>query len=171
MTQKPVSRFLVTSDLSRLARWLRLLGFDTGIAATNNIKDWARLCNLQNRFLLTRIKLNNKPNRIMNYLVIQSDAYPEQLKQVIRELDLDEFCIFSRCIYCNRVVYPIEKSKILDRLPEKVKHREEHFTQCLKCRRIYWKGTHFDAMLKTLNHIILGIVIKNISEFVLTEFR
>jgi uncharacterized protein with PIN domain len=170
MTKPPQPRFLVTAELSKLARWLRLLGFDASIARSGKIRDWVRVCTLQNRILLSRVRKNAPLQIYKRFMVIESDAYPEQLKQVVAKLGLGSFNVFSRCLYCNRVVYPIEKEKIAKRLPEKVKNRERNFTQCRKCGKIFWKGTHFEAMLKTLNEILYSIAGKDIGGFVLTEF-
>jgi len=171
MMEKTTCHFIVTTELSRLARWLRLLGYDTTITNSNDVATLARICALQNRILLTRMKKNEKLSLIKTMLKIESDAYAEQLRQVISEFNLNQFNIFSRCLYCNRTVYPIAKNKILPRLPEKVKNREEHYTCCRKCGRIYWKGTHFENMLQFLDSTLDGITSKNIREFVLTEFR
>lgn len=171
MAQAPDTRFLVTSDLSRLAKWLRLLGFDAIVSDSNKTATLARICALQNRVLLTRIKRNEKLRLIKRLLRIEAELHPQQLRQVVQELDLNEFSLFSRCLYCNQKVYTISKEKILHKLPEKVKNREEHFTCCRKCGRIYWKGTHFDHMLQFLANALDGIVKKDIREFVLTEFR
>ncbi|MFO7660457.1 MAG: Mut7-C RNAse domain-containing protein [Candidatus Cloacimonadaceae bacterium] len=163
--------FLLTADLSRLARWLRLLGFDAAISSSNEVSKLLQVCQLQNRILLTRIKRNDKLKANKKVLIINSEHYGEQLKQVVQELQLREFCIFSRCLYCNRSVYPIAREKIIHRLPEKVKNRETKFTQCRKCGRLYWKGTHYERMLQTLDSLLDGIIHKNIGEFVLTDFR
>jgi len=163
--------FLLTTDLSRLARWLRLLGFDAAITLTNDASKLLRICKLQNRILLTRIKKQDKLQSDKRVLRISSEHYGEQLQQVVHEFELEDFNIFSRCLYCNRSVYPIAREKIIHMLPEKVRNRETQFTRCPKCGRLYWKGTHFERMLQTLDSLLDGIAGKKISEFVLTEFR
>jgi len=164
-------KFLLTSELERLARWLRLLGFDAVLTDSGKTATWARHCSLQNRILLTRTRKNANLKTIHRFLIVVSENHQEQLKQVVSELRLTNFRVFSRCLYCNRAVFAISKDKVLQRLPEKVRNREEHFTCCRKCGKIYWKGTHFEAMLQTLNRSLFDIINRDISEFVLTEFR
>jgi uncharacterized protein len=164
-------KFLLTSELARLARWLRLLGFDAVLSDSGKTATWARLCSLQNRILLTRARKNAHLKTIKHYLIVVSENHQEQLKQIVRELSLSDFKVFSRCLCCNRAVYTISKDKILPRLPEKVRSREEHFTCCRKCGKIYWKGTHYEAMLQTLNRSLFDIINRDIGGFVLTEFR
>jgi len=146
------------------------LGYDVSIAASGKITNLQRICSMQNRILLTRMK-SDKLSSIKRFLTIDSEVYLIQLRQVISSLKLKEFSIFSRCIYCNRAVYPIAKANIAVKLPEKVKNREELFTHCRKCGRIYWKGTHFEAMLKTLEETLSDITDTSIREFVLTDYR
>lgn len=163
--------FLLTADLSRLARWLRLLGFDTVITESTDAVKLLRICRLQNRILLTRIKKQDKLQADKRMLRILSEHYGDQLQKVVQEFELKDFNIFSRCLYCNRSVHPIAREKIMHKLPEKVRNRETQFTRCPKCGRLYWKGTHFERMLQTLDSLLDGIAGKKISEFVLTDFR
>lgn len=104
-------------------------------------------------------------------MCISSEHHPEQLKQVVDELMLDKFCLFSRCLYCNRTVHPIAKEKVKHLLPEKVLIRENTFTGCRKCGKIYWKGTHFDSMLLMLKQILGFQSTADLQQFVLTDFR
>ncbi len=147
-----------------------MLGFDTVIAESGNPQQWLRICNLQKRILLTRARKSDKLKAFDKIILILSDRHAQQLNQIITELQPGDFHIFSRCLCCNRKVYPISKELVIDRLPPKVRERADHFTHCRKCGKIFWKGTHFVAMLQFLSREIDGLKGANLEEFVLTEF-
>jgi uncharacterized protein with PIN domain len=145
------------------------MGFDTILSESNDNKKLKNLCRLQKRILVTRIK---KPGKLINLsekIIISSDALADQLRQVVREAGIKSSPFFSRCADCNRKVYPIDKSTVEDRLPERVRQREKHFTICSKCGKLFWKGTHYQAMLQFLCRELDGVENQNQSEFTLTE--
>ncbi len=145
-------RFLVTSELNRLARWLRLLGFDTVTTQSNKPRNWGRICQVQNRILLTRTRKSVTIGKnVRQHIVIKSEDYLQQLRQVFTQLKISELTILSRCLDCNRKVYPISKEKIVHLLPPKVQQGQDEFTYCRKCGKIYWKGTHYQAMMYKLS--------------------
>jgi len=146
-------RFLVTSELARLGRWLRALGFDTVITQDHSARRLALLCRLQDRILLTRIFRQAGVAGIPSYTYIRSDELTEQLSQVINTFDLQDFNLFSRCIYCNRKVQMVSKTEIEHRLPEQVQELYQNFTSCPSCGRIYWEGTHCEAIRKTMEQL------------------
>ncbi|HOD17181.1 MAG TPA: Mut7-C RNAse domain-containing protein [Candidatus Cloacimonadota bacterium] len=145
---------MLTGDLNRLARLLRVLGYDAVVTLKTNKKNLENLCRLQNRILLTRIKLPEKLPQGSRLLFINSEKPLEQLRQVISDLGLKEYKPFSRCLDCNRLLELIDKDRVLNLLPEKVQERQNFFTRCPHCHKIYWQGTHYDAMLKTLSSVI-----------------
>lgn len=147
---KLLYKFVVTSELSRLARWLRLIGYDTIISTSNKIDFLHRICSLQSRILLTRMKHSMYLFK-SNYVYIDSDKHQDQLKQVIKALNLKDFILFRRCLICNRILSNITKEKIEHLLPDKANMRFQQFTYCKKCGRIYWKGTHYETMLDFLH--------------------
>lgn len=164
-----VTKFLVTRELIKLARWLRVLGYDTTVSQTNNSKKLRQLCQLQNRILIIRIRKPGKLGDKNHVIIINSDKLAEQLRQMITELHINVSSVFSRCLDCNRKVYAIKKTAILTRLPEKVRQKEEHFTICRKCGKIFWHGTHYQAMLQFLYRELDGVLKKEEAEFTLTD--
>jgi len=162
-------RFTLTQELKRLARWLRLLGFDTIVSESNESSKLKRICQLQKRILVTRIRKPGKLSYPTHVIIIASDSLAEQLRQVATEAHLYKCAIFSRCLDCNRKVYPIEKSSIESIIPYKVRQREQLFTVCRKCGKIFWRGTHYKAMLQFLCRELDGDPSENGTEFTLTE--
>jgi uncharacterized protein with PIN domain len=119
-------RFIVDRMLGRLAKWLRILGYDTLYWRGN---DWRILMEKgRDRILLTRTTKFSHGGNFQGVILVREDNPDLQLRSVIKELGLkiDEHRIFSRCLICNRQLEKIS--------PE--------------CSRIYWKGTHQESMRK-----------------------
>ncbi len=77
-----------------------------------------------------------------------------QLRQVIDRFDLKEnISEFLRCLECNNVLEPIDKEEIEARLPAKVKEWQQNFWYCKNCDKVYWKGTHYEKMIKFIKHL------------------
>jgi len=77
-----------------------------------------------------------------------------QLTMLIQHYTLIEYpAPFSRCIVCNTLLQVIDKEKILDRLPKKVKKYFDYFEYCPTCDRIYWQGDHYRHMIEFLEQV------------------
>ncbi|MBU0987206.1 MAG: Mut7-C RNAse domain-containing protein [Proteobacteria bacterium] len=135
--------FTAAAMLGKLAKWLRILGFDTvyDAHAANgrfNGQDDAK------RILLTRAKRvrDRKTNR--DVLFITSNDPFEQVKEVLQSLGVDPDHIrpFSRCIRCNIAIRAIDKDAVRGRVPDYVWETHVSFQICRRCRRIYWPGSH-----------------------------
>lgn len=137
--------------LGRLAKWLRVLGYDT-VYWRGDDAGLIRLALTGDRLLLTRD--TRLPPRLppSHCLFIESDHYDEQLRQVIGRLGLPPR-IGRRCLRCNHVLEPAEKAGLRGRVPEFVWQRHHRFARCPDCLRIYWEGTHFQRM-KEMVHLL-----------------
>ncbi len=90
-----------------------------------------------------------------NALLIKSPSYKEQLKHVITHFNIDyKTGIFTRCLICNKLLIPIEKGKIKDRVPPFVYPTQDEFDVCQQCQRIYWDGTHRVKMQEMIDEIL-----------------
>lgn len=136
-------RFIADGMLGRLARWLRLLGFDT--LYYPNIID-ARLIRIakeQGRLILTRDTRLVKVKGITDYLLIRANDSFAQILEVIHALKLKEFYPLSRCVACNGQLSRLfDKNEIKESVPDFVFLRFHVFLRCSDCGKIYWEGTH-----------------------------
>jgi len=147
-------KFIADDMLGRLAKWLRILGYDVAYAAPISDAELLRRARAEGRVLLTRdTKLIARCHKEEG-LFIQSDALREQLRQVIeaRRLDVGA-CVLSRCLICNEPIQTVEKKTIKDGIPEYVYKEHATFQQCPRCGHIYWPGSHVQRMLRTLSEI------------------
>jgi uncharacterized protein with PIN domain len=135
-------KLLLDGMLGRLAKWLRLLGYDTAYFPDLDDNELVRVARAQGRILLTRDgELTRR--RGLNCLFVESDELEEQLKQVISKLHLKVERPFSRCPVCNTPLCEVEKPSVRGRVPPYVFRNKEHFSLCPECDRIYWRGTHW----------------------------
>jgi uncharacterized protein with PIN domain len=148
-------KFLVDCMLGKLAKWLRILGFDT--AYYSDISD-AELINsaiIEKRILLTRDRMLARRKDIDSSLLIESETPFEQLKQVLEHFASNGITvkIFSRCLECNTPLKTIEKKQVEGKVPPFVFKTQEHFAYCPRCERIFWRGTHIDNVIKKIAHL------------------
>ncbi|MEW6556309.1 MAG: Mut7-C RNAse domain-containing protein [Elusimicrobiota bacterium] len=136
-------KFIVDRMLGRLAKWLRLLGYDTVYYTGSSDKELVFESIRQQRILLTRDTGISKKKPI-KIIVIKSGNYFEQIEQLKSELNLkiDKPEIFTRCIECNTPLDKIEKDKVKDKVPLFIFQTHNDFFYCLNCKKIYWQGSH-----------------------------
>ncbi|MDH4207259.1 MAG: Mut7-C RNAse domain-containing protein [Anaerolineae bacterium] len=145
-------KFLVDAMLGRLAKWLRLLGYDTLYEATADDHDLVRLARAEGRLLLTRDRELAR-RKALNSLFIESDRPEEQLAQLLRDLRLDSQTFAPRCARCNTLLEAMDRKEAKGRVPSYVFSRHEEFTFCPQCQRVYWPGTHWQRMRQRIEEI------------------
>ena len=147
-------KFILTRELGRLAKWLRILGFDSEYFKEDNIGSLIIQALRDSRIILTRnLRMHDIYGTKIIY--IKSERLPEQVAQLLKELKLapNSKQMFSRCIICNTELIAVEKEKIQDRVPEYVFATQDNFVTCPQCQRIYWQGTHWGNVKKILEGI------------------
>ncbi len=153
-------KFIADSMLGRLARWLRLSGYDVTYA--NDILDEGMLehAKSEGRILLSKDKnlCKKAKSRGIETTLIMSEDILEQLKQVATEkrLTIRSTPELSRCPLCNAAVEKIEKEKIKDRVPNAVFERMDAFWKCKGCGKIYWHGGHWKNIRERVEKIDVG---------------
>jgi len=155
--QSPSFTFFADAMLGKLARWLRMLGFDT--AYVRDIEDTILIERVlqENRWLLTRdgFLVNRKVLR-GRHTLLTSDYVSEQLRQLHRELHLDLIVgekTTCRCPECNQILASTTVEEIRERIPAYVAHHHTKFAWCPSCRRPYWPGRHWKHFLQQLEEI------------------
>ncbi len=148
------TKFLLSENLNRLAKWLRLLGYDAVIYKSISLHKKIQLAQKERRIFLTRSKKIAKNSIQFSRRLIKSDDHLVQLKELENLINYDENMIFTRCIECNKLLNSIEKDKIKNRLDEFTFQNFEKFKICRKCGKIYWEGSHYQNMKNILKRII-----------------
>ncbi|WP_051076270.1 Mut7-C RNAse domain-containing protein [Verrucomicrobium sp. 3C] len=143
----PGSRFVLDVHLGKLARYLRLLGFDCLYRNDRGDADLVRISSAEGRILLTRnVGLLMRASVIHGYWLRQTETR-RQLREVLLRFDLFErIAPFTRCLLCNGLLHLADKREIREELPPRVARVFERFVRCLECGKIYWRGSHYDRM-------------------------
>ncbi len=140
-----MTRLLADCMLGRLARWLRLLGYDTTYYNTAADTELARRARAEGRVLLTRDH-ELAARRGLRTLLIQSDLLEEQVREVQDALGPPPAPVLTRCSVCNGVLEVVSPAEIADRVPPYVLRTQTRFRRCSGCGRVYWPGTHLVKM-------------------------
>ena len=151
-------RFLADRMLGKLARKLRLLGFDTLYFPEEREERLLEIASKEDRILLTRDRdFYNKALKVgMRVFLLKSDKWRSQLKAVFDKFKIkpSDVSPFSRCMECNEPLEKIDKESVKDRVPEYIYLTHDEFKICRVCGRIYWKGTHVGHMTDELSKIL-----------------
>jgi uncharacterized protein with PIN domain len=135
--------FILDDHLGKLARHLRMLGFDSTWNSDSSENE--------GRILLTRDRaLYDRANPELRHYVHATDPR-EQLIEVLDRFSLREDALsgrffLSRCLDCNSTILPVRGDQLVDRLPGHVRLEHTEFLLCPRCERVYWKGSHFSRM-------------------------
>lgn len=131
--------------LGTLARWLRILGYDTIFDPALDDHQLARLALAQDRVLLTRDRALAE-KRGVRTLLIGSEQLDDQIRQVLADLQLEPEQSFSRCPVCNALLESIDREAAQNRVPAYVARTHTSFKHCPGCGRVYWRGSHWRQM-------------------------
>ncbi|OLY93427.1 Uncharacterized conserved protein, contains PIN domain [Cnuella takakiae] len=150
--QKP--QFVADVHLGRLAKWLRMLGFDTQYANDIQLPQLLRTAHTQQRVLLTRnSRLEHNP--FIQKLVLSSENPEAQLQEVFGHFQLQKFQEpFSRCLACNGILESIAKAEIMHLLQPQTAAAFTEFWQCSNCGKLYWKGSHYERMTRLIQNTL-----------------
>jgi uncharacterized protein with PIN domain len=152
-------KFIVDRNVGKLARFLRLMGYDTRFFDGGDDSELVAIAKAEGRVILSRDTQIMKRRLItsgrIRAVLIQSDQPGEQIRQVIDTLNLDSrFRPFSLCLECNQPLVERAKEEVKELVPPYVFKTQEQFMQCPSCRRVYWRGTHWRAMTKKLESFV-----------------
>ena len=155
------TRFIADVHLGKLARLLRMTGFDTAWANDLSDDDIVRAARREERIILSRDRGLLKRRLVTHGCCVRSSAPREQLAEVIRRFDLArQVQLFSRCMSCNAPLARVTRLSVLDALPPAVAETCTEFSRCPGCGKVFWRGSHWESM-KKLAAEVLGRQDKN----------
>lgn len=146
-----IPRFVVDVHLGKLARKLRLLGFDTIWSNDGEDDELARIADREERILLTRDRGLLMRSRVSRGVWIRSTDPNRQIREIVEKLDLRAAAEpFGRCSACNGALEPTEEESETNRArleaPPRVRERETVYRRCAACGKLYWDGDHLPAI-------------------------
>lgn len=148
-------KFVCEVHLGSLAKNMRMLGLDTYYKNTITKSEIVLTSINENRVILTRDSGLLKIKKVTHGYYIRNTDPKKQTSEVINRFHLEKTMKrFSRCILCNTVLKTVQKEKIMERIPEKVKASQSEYFICSNCDKIFWKGTHYKNMLSKIESLI-----------------
>jgi uncharacterized protein with PIN domain len=148
-------KFILDVHLGRLAKYLRLCGFDTLFSSFYEDREIIDTARREGRIILTRDRLLMKSAGDTDGYLVRSQYHEEQLKEVFERFGLKAHVqLFTRCIACNTPLEEVSKEEIADRLLADTRRYFSSFKRCPQCNRIYWEGSHYDNMKKSLASLL-----------------
>ena len=158
LREKPLRepRFIIDANLGRLARYLRLLGFDTLYRNNYHDQEIAHIAQRDRRIVLTRDRALLQHKLITHGYFVRSDKPREQVKEILARLDLyDQARPFTRCMRCNGEMEDVEKHAVDHQLQPRTRQYYDRFRRCTACGQAYWKGSHFEKMERLCEEFLI----------------
>src|SRR5262249_26639389 len=178
LRQRPLRqvRFVLDNHLGKLAKYLRLLGFDSLYRNDYDDKELTQVSVAERRILLTRDRDLLRRKEITHVYFVQATDPKQQLSEVVASLDLFSAATpSSRCLRCNDLLEPVTREVVIEKLPARVREGYEmhtaddkgegtkykalnnssnEFHVCPNCQRVYWKGSHYERMRAFVERIL-----------------
>jgi uncharacterized protein len=147
-------RFMADRNLGKLAKWLRILGYDTLYDREVADQNFLRRAGEGGRIALTRKRDLDHLSYPVRLVIVKADHVEGQLGEVFEALALepDASKRMTRCLNCNAQLEEIPKVTVEGLVPAYVYGTCTRFRRCPRCARIFWPGTHtrrVEGYLKT----------------------
>ena len=141
--------------LGRLAKMLRLLGYDTLYSPDMTVERLLKAAAESERMVLTRGQAEKRFPGVNNVYSVRSERPAEQLREVVGTFELDaKSGLWTRCTLCNGAIERAEKTSVKSQVGPRIFQLYNEFFRCQACGHIYWKGSHTDRILKNLSSLL-----------------
>ncbi len=148
-------RFVADVMLGRLAKWLRIAGFDVLYSNRFTDDELVALSSREGRVLLSRDTRLLVRKSVREFIYLESDSVQDQIRQIFEATRTTELPrLLTRCLSCNETLGEIARERVRGIVPTYVYETQPRFKCCPKCRRIYWAGTHRQSVVRTLEALI-----------------
>lgn len=150
-----MKKFLVDTMLGKLAKELRMLGYDALYYRGQNPRELIRLADQQERVILTRSPRLIPQMKEGRIILLLQDNPVLQLKELLKHgiIALNEETFFSRCLLCNSLLDRIRREEAEGKVPDFIFYEQEEFYRCPQCHKIYWPGSHQERMQRRIGQV------------------
>lgn len=147
-------KFVLDVHLGRLARYLRLTGFDSYYRNDLEDNEIIRISLEDQRIILTRDLPLLKNGLVTHGYFVRETSPKKQIREIIQRFDLkSRFIPFSRCLECNGSIESVDKALVQDKIRANTLKYISEFYRCKSCGKIYWKGSHYSRMLTIIENL------------------
>ncbi|MFN3420410.1 MAG: DUF5615 family PIN-like protein [Armatimonadota bacterium] len=152
-------RFIADVMLGKLARWLRILGYDVAYDPDAEDETLVARAVAEGRILLTKdrhlIERWRRKLRQHGYLLLTDDDWRKQLKETVTHFKLDiHNHRMTRCPDCNGLLEEVPKESVRYKVPFFVFTAHDRFARCSQCGKVYWAGSHYERMNAALDELL-----------------
>lgn len=148
-------RFAADAMLGRLARWLRILGFDCTYDADIEDEALVRLALEEARTLLTRDRRLPEEWWVEDVYLVEAERVREQLAEVVGRFGLGpRIRLLSRCSRCNHALRTVAPEAVRERVPERSFRHYDDFAECSGCGHVYWEGSHAERIRALVQELV-----------------
>jgi uncharacterized protein with PIN domain len=139
--------------LGRLCRTMRLLGYDAELNSEGENGRFLLNAESLSRVAVTRSRgLRDRPGT--RPIVLESEETMDQIVELFSKLGgKPEFAPFTRCLECNEMLAEEQPDAVRDEVPSYIMEKFDEFHRCPACRRVFWRGSHFEAMVRKIGEI------------------
>jgi uncharacterized protein len=152
-----VFKFIVDENVGKLTKWLRIMGYDTLFFHGDSDSRMVATALEQDRVILTRdthvLERRVVTSGRLKAILLQSEQFAAQITQVVESLKLDCSGSFHLCPEDNHILEKKTPEDVREQVPPYVFATQQQYRQCPFCRRIYWRGTHWQAMNRMLAQV------------------
>ncbi len=147
--------FVADRMLGKLAKQLRMLGYDTIYYRGEDAYRLIKLAREEERVILTR---NTKlfPKTPEDRIVRITENKPSlQIGELIQKgyISPDEENLLSRCLLCNAPLNDIPREEAEGKVPDFVFYQQKEFYRCPQCQKVYWQGSHHENMKQGIDKL------------------
>jgi uncharacterized protein with PIN domain len=147
-------QFIADVMLGRLAKWLRIAGFDVLYSNKFSDDELIEISNREGRILLSRDTrlLVRKP--VKDFIFLESQDIQTQISQVFKTMRIFNLSsLLTRCLSCNDALVETSREAVRDSIPPFVYETQSHFKSCPRCGKIFWAGTHRTSVVRTMEKL------------------
>ena len=148
-------RFVADVMLGKLARWLRILGYDTLYDRQASDRQLMELAAREDRILLTSDRELLRRSKAQKFFIL-ADRWQDQLKEVTAKFGFQQDSLFTRCVECNSRLECMNKEQVKNKVPAYVYKTQTEFVRCPLCQKIYWAGSHWRGAMAELQRLLKG---------------
>ncbi len=154
------TRFILDVHLGKLARMMRLLGFDVDYEDNRDDDLLSALSAIENRILLTCDRRLLMRKIVTRGIIVRSRNPEKQIIEVIKRLQLRSLIMpFTRCVECNGIIKALDIDSpdsvfLKASIPEGVLSWCTEYYICNSCGRPYWKGSHYDKLVVKVKKLL-----------------
>jgi uncharacterized protein with PIN domain len=136
-----------------------MMGYDSLFFNGEDDSQMVRQALAEGRVLLTRdtgiMKRRAVTSGRLKAILMESEEPEQQIRQIVAAMDIkSQSRPFTICLECNQPLTDRKPVEVKDRVPPYVYKTQTQYMECPECHRIYWRGTHWKAMLNKLHRII-----------------